>query len=196
VLLVDHEDSFVHTLAGYLRVAGAEVTTLRPDLAREALATRSIAADLVVLSPGPGRPTDFAMDETLDLARRRGLAVFGVCLGLQGMVEHFGGRLDLLAAPMHGKKSEVEVLGGRLLAGLPQRFAVGRYHSIYAAASALPAELTVTARTTDGVIMAIEHRRLPMAAVQFHPESLMTAPAIGHRLIENALTMALAEVVS
>ena len=95
MLLIDHEDLFVHTLANYIRTTGAEVVTMRPDLARAEL-RQGRPPDLVVLSPGPGRPADFAMNETLDLAIARSLPVFGVCLGLQGIVEYFGGALDLL----------------------------------------------------------------------------------------------------
>jgi anthranilate synthase len=186
VLLVDHEDSFVHTLAGYFRAAGANVATLRPELARESL-QEGEPVDLVVLSPGPCRPGDFAMNKTLDVALRRALPVFGVCLGLQGMVEYFGGELDTLAPPMHGKPSEIHVLGGRIFSGLPQRFAAGRYHSLYARRATLPSAFAITAQTADGIVMAIEHSSLPMAAVQFHPESLMTPIAIGHHLIDNVL---------
>jgi anthranilate synthase len=183
VLLVDHEDSFVHTLANYIRTTGAEVVTMRPDLGRTEL-RNGVAPDLVVLSPGPGRPADFAMAETLDLLVARKLPVFGVCLGLQGIVEYFGGVLDVLDIPMHGKPSLVRVLGGRLLRDLPREFTVGRYHSLYARRSALPPELAVTAETEDRVIMAIEHAHLPIAAVQFHPESVMTSPdAIGMPII-------------
>lgn len=195
LLLVDHEDSFVHTLAGYFRAAGAEIVTLRPALARQRLAAGE-PADLVVLSPGPGRPHDFDMGRTLELAISRKLPVFGVCLGLQGMVDYFGGRLDLLASPMHGKASQITVEGGRLFTGLPERFTVGRYHSIYAEASELPSKLRVTARDGDGVIMAVEHVSLPLAAVQFHPESVMTRPEIGQRLIENVLAMVGKEAVA
>ncbi len=173
VLLVDHEDSFVHTLANYIRTTGAEVATMRPDLARAEL-RRGETPDLVVLSPGPGRPDDFAMAETIDLLVRRRLPVFGVCLGLQGIVEYFGGALDVLGVPHHGKPSLVRVLGGRLLRGLPPEFTIGRYHSLHARRSTLPAALMVTAETADGVVMAIEHAELPVAAVQFHPESVMT----------------------
>jgi anthranilate synthase len=173
VLLVDHEDSFVHTLANYIRTTGARVTTLRADLARAELCNGA-APDLVVLSPGPGRPADFLMAETLDLAIRRGLPVFGVCLGLQGIVEYCGGSLDVLDVPCHGKPSLVRVLGGRLLAGLPRTFTTGRYHSLHAQRGTMPAALAITAETEDRVVMAVEHDHLPIAAVQFHPESVMT----------------------
>src|SRR5579862_4992036 len=106
VLLVDHEDSFVHTLAGYVRQTGAECVTLRHDFARTELA-QGPAPDLVLLSPGPGRPDDFAMRETLDLLLKRRIPIFGVCLGLQGIVEYFGGALDVLDTPMHGKPSVI-----------------------------------------------------------------------------------------
>jgi anthranilate synthase len=188
VLLIDHEDSFVHTLANYIRTTGAEVSTMRPDLARAELREGG-GHDLVVLSPGPGRPSDFAMTETLDLAVERHLPVFGVCLGLQGIVEYFGGSLAVLDPPMHGKPSLVRVSGGRLLCGLPREFIVGRYHSLHARRSALPTELLVTAETEDGVVMAIEHRRLPIAAVQFHPESVMTLrDEIGMPIIASVLS--------
>ncbi|HXP97929.1 MAG TPA: anthranilate synthase component I [Telmatospirillum sp.] len=194
VLLIDHEDSFVHTLAGYFRAVGAEVVTMRPDFARAELQAGH-QADLVVLSPGPGRPADFAMNETLALLIKRQLPIFGVCLGLQGIVEYFGGSLDQLDLPMHGKPSEVKVVGGRLLAGLPKDFIVGRYHSLYARRASLPRDLVVSAETADRVVMAIEHVSLPIAAVQFHPESVMTAADLGHHLIERTLTVLTAERV-
>jgi len=189
VLLVDHEDSFVHTLAGYVRQTGAECVTLRHDFARAELA-EGLPPDLVLLSPGPGRPDDFAMRETLDLILERRIPIFGVCLGLQGIVEYFGGALDVLDTPMHGKPSVIRASGNRLFGGLPAEFTVGRYHSLYARKNALPAELSVAAETADGVIMAIEHKSLPIAAVQFHPESIMTPPGgIGMPIISAMLQM-------
>jgi anthranilate synthase len=188
VLLVDHEDSFVHTLAGYVRQTGAECVTLRHDFARAELASGA-SPDLVLLSPGPGRPDDFSMRETLGLLLERRIPIFGVCLGLQGIVEYFGGALDVLDTPMHGKPSVIRAAGNRLFGGLPAEFQVGRYHSLYARKSNLPAELSVAAETADGVIMAIEHRTLPIAAVQFHPESIMTPPGgIGMPIISAMLT--------
>jgi anthranilate synthase len=190
VLLIDHEDSFVHTLAGYIRTTGAEVTTLRHDFARAQL-RGGLSPDLVVLSPGPGRPADFAIGDTLQLLLERGIPIFGVCLGLQGIVEYFGGSLGVLEVPMHGKPSIVRALPGRLLRGLPERFTIGRYHSLYAVRSRLPAVLSVVAETEDDrVIMAIEHNSLPISAVQFHPESVMTSPAeIGMPIIDPALAL-------
>jgi anthranilate synthase len=189
VLLIDHEDSFVHTLAGYIRTSGAQVTTLRHDFARQQL-REGLRPDLVVLSPGPGRPADFAIRETLDLLIEKRIPVFGVCLGLQGIVEYFGGSLGVLDVPMHGKPSVVQALPGRLLHGLPESFTVGRYHSLFAERNSFPAVLAATAETEDGVIMAIEHKSLPIAAVQFHPESVMTSPGeIGMPILETALVV-------
>jgi anthranilate synthase len=191
VLLVDHQDSFVHTLANYFRQTGAEVLTLRAGFAPSLL--DEIAPDLVVLSPGPGRPTDFGVSATLAAIIERGLPAFGVCLGLQGMVEHFGGRLGVLDYPMHGKASRIRVRGGRLFDDLPKEFTAGRYHSLFAEIDALPACLQVTADTEDGVVMAVEHADLPLDAVQFHPESIMTLDGeIGLRLIRNVVRRAVA----
>jgi anthranilate synthase len=187
VLLIDHQDSFVHTLANYLRQTGAEVTTLRSGF--PAATFDELRPDLAVLSPGPGAPSDFDLAATIDALVRRGLPTFGVCLGLQGMVEYFGGTLGVLDPPVHGKASRIRVVGGRIFEGLPAEFTAGRYHSLFARRDTLPAVLAVTAQTDDGVVMAIEHRTLPMAAVQFHPESIMTlADDVGLRLLANVLT--------
>ncbi len=187
LLLVDHQDSFVHTLANYFRRTGAEVMTLRAGFPLHELATYQ--PDLVVLSPGPGRPHDFAVSETIAAALQLGLPIFGVCLGLQGIVEFFGGTLGTLQEPMHGKPSQVRVLGGRLFGDLPPTFTAGRYHSLFAHLETLPDVLAVTAEADDGIVMAIEHRELPVAAVQFHPESIMSLDGdVGIRLIRNVVT--------
>jgi anthranilate synthase len=186
VLLVDHQDSFVHTLANYLRQTGAEVVTLRSGFPAESF--DDLKPDLVVLSPGPGAPRDFDVAGTIDALVHRRIPVFGVCLGLQGMVEYFGGALGVLDPPVHGKASRIRVLGGRLFAGLPKEFVAGRYHSLHAIREKLPAVLEVTAETEDGVVMAVEHRAARTAAVQFHPESIMTlADDVGLRLLANVM---------
>lgn len=186
LLLVDHQDSFVHTLANYFRQTGAEVLTLRTGFPLHEMAT--YRPDLVVLSPGPGCPTDFAVSETIGAALKLGLPIFGVCLGLQGIVEHFGGALGTLPEPMHGKPSKVRVLGGRLFGDMPETFTAGRYHSLFANVDALPDVLAVTAKADDGIVMAVEHRELPVAAVQFHPESIMSLDDdVGIQLIRNVV---------
>src|SRR3989441_3958777 len=159
VLLVDHQDSFVHTLANYLRQAGAEVVTLRSGFPADIL--DDLKPHLVVLSPGPGAPRDFDVAGTIDALVRRRIPVFGVCLGLQGMIEYFGGALGVLDPPVHGKASRIRVLGGRIFAGLPEASIAGRYHSLYAIRERLPAVLAATAHTEDGVLIAVLPPALP-----------------------------------
>jgi len=193
VLLVDHQDSFVHTLANYLRQTGAEVMTLRAGFPTAVL--DEVRPDLAVLSPGPGNPGNFDVSGTLGALVARGIPTFGVCLGLQGMVEHFGGALAVLDYPMHGKASRIRVIGGRVFEGLPREFSAGRYHSLFAVRETLPPDLAVTALSEDGVVMAIEHRTLPLAAVQFHPESILTLDDdIGLRLLRNVVRVLMPRV--
>ena len=185
ILLVDHEDSFVHTLANYFRQTGANVSTVRTPVPEEVF--ERLKPDLVVLSPGPGTPKDFDCAATIKKARARDLPIFGVCLGLQALAEAYGGELRQLHIPMHGKPSRIRVSKpGIIFSGLPKEVTVGRYHSIFADPVRLPDDFLVTAETEDGIIMAFEHRKEPIAAVQFHPESIMT---LGHnagmRIIEN-----------
>jgi anthranilate synthase len=188
VLLIDYEDSFVHTLANYIRQTGATVTTLRHGFAESVLDEED--PDLVVLSPGPGRPHDFGVPDTVKACVRRQLPIFGVCLGLQGIVEAFGGELGVLDYPQHGKSSRIFVTdqNSGTFQGLPESFEVGRYHSLFALQQKLPPELKVTAISDDDVIMGIEHRTLPIAAVQFHPESIMSlAGEVGLAIIANVV---------
>lgn len=187
VLLIDYEDSFVHTLANYLRQAGAIVTTLRHGFP-ESVFDRE-AFDLVVLSPGPGKPSDFGVPETVLACVRRELPIFGVCLGLQSIVEAFGGELGILDYPQHGKTSCIDIVeDSALFKNVPNSFEVGRYHSLYARKDRLPKQLKVTALSSDGVVMAIEHKTMAIAAVQFHPESIMTlGSGVGLSIIENVI---------
>jgi anthranilate synthase len=189
VLLVDHQDSFVHTLGDYFRQHDAQVTTLRAGFSAPLL--DDVAPDLVVLSPGPGRPSDFKCDELLSELDARNLPVFGVCLGLQAMVEHAGGELSLLPDPQHGKPGLIMVRPRTsLLAGLPAEFTAARYHSLYAQEPAVKGGFTVTAATPDGAVMAIEDDAAGRWAVQFHPESILTAAGrSGHHVIANVLSL-------
>ena len=184
-VMVDHQDSFVHNLAAYFRQYGVELITLRPAAARVYIAANKV--DFVILSPGPSSPQTFAMNSTIEIAVEKQLPVFGVCLGMQGIVEYFGGTLKELDYPMHGKPSTVEHSGTDLFAGIEPTFTAGRYHSLVAAA--VPECLQVTAQTADGVVMAIEHKQLPISAVQFHPESIMTlGNGVGYQLVANVIS--------
>ena len=190
LLLVDNDDCFIHTLANYARQTGAEVVTYRAGFPPELIA--EFAPHLILISPGPGRPADFGVPDLVKHAVRLGVPVFGVCLGLQGVVEAFGGALGVLAYPMHGKPSWVKNCGAGVFAGLPERFQVGRYHSLFAVREMFPACLEVTAESDDGVIMGLRHRELPVEAVQFHPESILTSECdYGLRLMKNVVAHAL-----
>jgi anthranilate synthase len=150
-----------------------------------------VAPDLILISPGPGRPADFGVPDVVKTAVRLGVPLFGVCLGLQGIVEAFGGELGVLDYPMHGKPSTVRNRGVGVFAGLPAEFQVGRYHSLFARRETFPECLEITAETEDGVIMGVRHRTLPIEAVQFHPESILTAEGDhGLKLMENAMRLA------
>jgi anthranilate synthase len=188
LLLVDNEDCFIHTLANYARQTGAEVMTYRAGFPLDLIGT--IAPSLILVSPGPGRPEDFGVPALIRHAAKLEIAVFGVCLGLQGMVEAFGGELGVLDYPMHGKPSLIRHRNIGVFEGLPEEFRVGRYHSLYAIPEKLPSCLEVTAQSDDGIIMGIRHRDLPMEAVQFHPESILTLDGnCGLRLMENVIQL-------
>lgn len=188
LLLVDNDDCFIHTLANYARQTGADVSTYRSNVALEMI-DRS-RPDIVLISPGPARPADFGVPALVQEIARRGIPIFGVCLGLQGIVEAFGGSLDVLGYPMHGKGSLVTHGGSGVFHNLPSPFRVGRYHSLFANRETFPPCLEVTAESEDGVIMGIRHRDLPIEAVQFHPESILTLERdCGLLLMENMIEM-------
>jgi len=188
VLLIDHDDSFVHMLADYFRQVGANVTVVRHIHAQDMLKRKGW--DLLVLSPGPGRPEDFGISKTIGTALENKLPIFGVCLGVQAIGEYFGGQLGQLGQPAHGRPSRVQIRGGRLMQNLPNEIVIGRYHSLFVERDSVPDVLDVTATTEDGVAMVIEHKTLPVAGVQFHPESLMSLGGeVGLRIVENAFRL-------
>ena len=189
LLLVDNDDCFIHTLSNYARQTGAEVVTYRAGVPHQLIL--DFAPHLILISPGPGRPSDFGVPDLVKFAAHAGIPLFGVCLGLQGIVEAFGGELGVLDYPMHGKPSTVIHSNLGIFEGLPERFKVGRYHSLFARKDTFPSCLEVTAESDDGVIMGIRHRDLPIEAVQFHPESILTLDGnCGLRLIENVVSRA------
>ncbi|KND34608.1 aminodeoxychorismate/anthranilate synthase component II [Streptomyces acidiscabies] len=184
ILVVDNYDSFVFNLVQYLYQLGAECEVLRNDEVSTAHAQDGF--DGVLLSPGPGTPEEAGV--CIDMVRHcaaTGVPVFGVCLGMQSMQVAYGGVVDRAPELLHGKTSLVEHEGRGVFAGLPSPFTATRYHSLAAMPTTVPAELEVTARTEDGIIMGLRHRELPVEGVQFHPESVLTEH--GHLMLANWL---------
>jgi anthranilate synthase/aminodeoxychorismate synthase-like glutamine amidotransferase len=183
ILLVDNYDSFTYNLAHLFGELGAEVVVRRNDAIGADEAERMAPSHLVI-SPGPGRPGDAGA--SIEILRRLGPATptLGVCLGHQAIVEAFGGEVGQARELVHGKATEVTHDGRGVFAGLPERFAVGRYHSL--AATRIPDVLELTSHSADGEVMGVRHRELPIEGVQFHPESVLTpeGPALARNFLE------------
>jgi anthranilate synthase/aminodeoxychorismate synthase-like glutamine amidotransferase len=186
VLLIDHEDSFVHNIAQALAADGARVDCRRATVPlSEALGTDPEA---VVLSPGPGHPSDRRIT---GLARAlldrwdRERPFLGVCLGHQLIAEHYGGRVVRAPAPVHGELSELVHDGRGIFRGIPSPISAARYHSLVVRRSSVPASLEVSATGVDGLVMGLRHRTRPVESVQFHPESYLTRE--GPRMLRNFL---------
>jgi anthranilate synthase/aminodeoxychorismate synthase-like glutamine amidotransferase len=188
VVFIDNFDSFTWNLVDEFARRGAEVEVWRNSVpAPYALdRARGSPRSLLVLSPGPGTPAESGCCiELVRLAADAGIALFGVCLGLQAMVEAYGGVVSSAGEVVHGKTSPVTHHGGPLFEAVPSPFPVGRYHSL--AATVMPECLTAIA-VTDRIVMAVAHRTAPQLGVQFHPESILTPD--GGRIIENVMRWA------
>jgi anthranilate synthase/aminodeoxychorismate synthase-like glutamine amidotransferase len=187
VLLIDNYDSFVYNLVQELGELGAEPVVYRND-AIDMDGIRSAAPDAIVISPGPGRPESagISMEVISTFAGR--IPILGVCLGHQCIGEVYGGRTVSAPTLMHGKTSQIHHDGTGVFAGLPDPFVATRYHSLVIEPDSVPAELEVTARTGDGVVMGLRHRELAVEGVQFHPESILTPT--GPSLLANFLAAA------
>lgn len=185
VLVVDNYDSFVYNIVSYLAQIGAEVEVWRNDDPRFDADGWSDGFDGLLLSPGPGTPeaAGVCVDAVRTLAGR--VPIFGVCLGLQSIAVAFGGVVGRAPELLHGKTSPVHHDGRGVFAGLPSPLIATRYHSLAIDPDTLPDELEVTARTDEGVIMAVRHRSLAIESVQFHPESVLTEG--GYQMLANWL---------
>ncbi len=187
ILLVDNYDSFTYNLYQMVATLGAEVEVARND----ALGVDEIlglAPTAVILSPGPGHPRDAGVQPELLARLPEDVPLLGVCLGHQGLVEHYGGALEVDPTPTHGKASLVHHEGRDLFRSLPSPFPAGRYHSLRAVRDRLPSALRLTAWTEDGLVMAVRHASAPRFGVQFHPESILTPQ--GERILANFLVTA------
>ena len=187
VLLIDNYDSFTFNLVQRLGELGADVEVVRNDAlsAEEILARKP---ERLVLSPGPCTPTEAGVClELIDRVRSlsRPLPLLGVCLGHQSIGQAFGARVIRAREPVHGKAEEIVHDSTTLFRGMPKTFKAGRYHSLVVEEKSLPKTVKVSARTKDGIVMAIRHVKLPLFGVQFHPESILTPD--GQTLLANFL---------
>ena len=186
VLLIDHEDSFVHNLEQAMQARGAEVRCVRcttPE--REAV---RVDPEAIVLSPGPGHPRDrriTGLGRALLARWQEERPFLGVCLGHQLIGEHFGARVVGAAAPVHGELGVVRHDGKGVFAGIPSPLAGARYHSLVVDPRSVPETLEISARGSRGIVMGLRHRRFPVESVQFHPESYLTVP--GPEILANFL---------
>jgi anthranilate synthase/aminodeoxychorismate synthase-like glutamine amidotransferase len=187
ILVIDNYDSFVFNLARYFCRLGQTVEVVRNG-AMDPNTLRHMRPLAIVISPGPGTPQDAGC--SLSIVRELGeqFPILGVCLGHQAIGVAFGARLARAAQPMHGRTSWIRHNGRGVFAGIPSPLRVGRYHSLVIEEDQLPPCLEVTARTEDGVVMALAHRERPVVGVQFHPESILTD--CGFQLLASFLRMA------
>jgi anthranilate synthase component 2 len=184
--LIDNYDSFTYNLVQAMACLDADVTVVRNDAAGvdALLAGRPTH---IVVSPGPGRPEDAGVSVPLIAAAAGRIPVLGVCLGHQALAAAFGARVGPATSLVHGKASRVYHDGRGVYEGLPNPFPAGRYHSLAVVEDSLPAELAISAYTSDGEIMGLRHREFGLESVQFHPESVLTPE--GERLLRNFLDL-------
>jgi anthranilate synthase/aminodeoxychorismate synthase-like glutamine amidotransferase len=187
ILLIDNYDSFTFNLVHFLGDVGGRCEVVRNDklTVAEALARQ---AEAIVLSPGPCTPNEAGICLDLIAAAAGKIPILGVCLGHQAIGQAFGGEVVRAPKPMHGKLSAISHDGTGILEGVPSPFTATRYHSLIVARESLPDTLIPTARTEDGLIMAMRHRDFAIHGVQFHPESI--ASEHGHKILANFLAIA------
>ena len=184
ILVIDNYDSFTYNLVQYLGELGAKLEVVRND-AMDVKAIARIRPERIVISPGPGNPDQAGV--SLDVIRRLSptTPTLGVCLGHQAIGQAFGATVTRARTLMHGKTSDIRHDGKGVFAGLSNPFVATRYHSLIVLAETVPDELEITARSDDGQVMGLRHRRFPIEGVQFHPESILTVE--GKHLLANFL---------
>jgi para-aminobenzoate synthetase component 2 len=184
ILMIDNYDSFTYNLVQYLGELGGEVAVRRND-AIDLAGVRALSPEAIVISPGPGAPAEAGISVTILREMASAIPILGVCLGHQCIGEAFGGKVVRAARLMHGKTSPIIHDGRSIFAGLSNPFEAMRYHSLLIEPQSLPECLEVSARTAEGEIMGLRHRRFPIEGVQFHPESIGTPE--GKELLRNFL---------
>ncbi len=186
-ILIDNYDSFTYNLYHYMAELGAEVEVFRND-EKTVAEIKAMKPEGIILSPGPKTPDDAGI--CLEVVETLGgdIPILGVCLGHQAIGQAFGGKVVRAPELMHGKTSEILHDGSGVFSGLPSPFVATRYHSLTLEPETFPDALTVTARTADGVIMALQHPDMALFGVQFHPESILSEH--GHALLQNFIDAA------
>ena len=182
IFVLDNYDSFTSNLVQYIGHFAPDIEVYRNDIL-SVQDIRQKSPSRIVISPGPGRPEDAGV--SVEIIRELGAAIpiLGICLGHQAIATAYGGKVDRAPEVVHGKTSEVHHEGDPFFKDLPSPFRATRYHSLLVDKASLPAELVITAWTTDGLIMGLRHRTFPVVGVQFHPESILTEH--GLKMIEN-----------
>ena len=173
ILIIDNYDSFTYNLVQYIGAFNPDLKVHRNDAITLEM-IKKLTPDKIVISPGPGIPEDAGL--SIDIVKKFGelIPIFGICLGHQAITVAFGGRVDRANEIVHGKTSRITHSGSKIFSGIPETFEATRYHSLVAMEDSFPSELKVTARTDNGLIMALEHKKYPVYGVQFHPESIVT----------------------
>lgn len=185
ILLIDNYDSFSYNVYQLIGSIDPDIKVIRNDelSVNEILA---LSPSHIIISPGPGRPCDAGVCEDVIRAAAGKIPILGICLGHQAICETFGAKITYAKQLMHGKKSVITFDGSPIFEGLNSGLEVARYHSLAASDENFPADtLKITARTSDGEIMAVEHKEHPVFGLQFHPESILTQN--GKKVVENFL---------
>ena len=184
VIVIDNYDSFVYNIAQYLGELGYQPLVYRNDrVTLEKIG--ELSPTHIIISPGPCTPLEAGISNDVIKCFAGRIPILGICLGHQCIGYIYGGQIVSAPVPTHGKHSLVYHDGKSVYSGLPNPFEAGRYHSLVISKNSLPAELELTARTSDGVIMGVRHREYVIEGIQFHPESIMTD--VGHNVLVNFL---------
>ena len=173
ILIIDNYDSFTYNLVQYIGAINPDLKVFRNDkITLDEINT--LNPERIVISPGPGIPEDAGL--SIDIIKEFGydIPIFGICLGHQAIAVAYGGKVDRANEIVHGKTSKITHSGSKIFSGIPETFEATRYHSLVAIEDSFPEELNITAKTDNGLIMALEHKKYPVYGVQFHPESIIT----------------------
>ena len=184
IIIIDNYDSFTYNLVQYIGAINPELKVYRNDkITLDEI--KNISPQRIVISPGPGVPEDAGISIDIIKIFKRDIPIFGICLGHQAITVAFGGKVGRANEIVHGKTSKIHHTGSAIFKEIPEKFEATRYHSLVATEDSFPSELKVTARTDNGLIMALEHEDYPIYGVQFHPESIVTE--YGMKMVQNFL---------